>query len=67
MREQNIKLTVVLLARRRILDDPSLDMQVSVVRRQSGLGPRAALFVLSPVSPVELDEFVHTLSPSLAN
>jgi trafficking protein particle complex subunit 11 len=40
------------------LDDPTLDARLSYIRRQSGLDSRAALFVLSPVSPAELNEFV---------
>ncbi|KAG8221229.1 glutathione transferase omega-1 [Butyriboletus roseoflavus] len=63
--ERNIKLTVVLLASRRMLDDPSLDGRLSYIRRQSGLDSRAALFVLSPVSPAELDEFVRSLQDAL--
>lgn len=73
--ERGIKLTVVLLASRRMLgmsllcfsfvtasrpsDDPSLDGRLSYIRKQSGLDSRAALFVLSPVSQAELDEFVQ--------
>jgi len=40
-------------------DDPSLDARLTFIRRQSGLDSRAALFVLSPVSPSELTEFVR--------
>jgi len=39
-------------------DDPSLDGRLSYIRKQSGLDSRAALFVLSPVSATELNEFV---------
>ena len=73
--ERGIKLTVVLMASRKMLgriiptphqqgdltenlDDPTLDARLSYIRRQSGLDSRAALFVLSPVSPGELNEFV---------
>jgi hypothetical protein len=73
--ERGIKLTVVLMASRRMLgkvliiyratlitaqsvDDPTLDARLTYIRRQSGLDSRAALFVLSPVSPAELTEFV---------
>ncbi|KAH0829099.1 Gryzun, putative trafficking through golgi-domain-containing protein [Lanmaoa asiatica] len=69
--ERGIKLTVVLLASRenarlsRPSDDPSLDGRLSYIRRQSGLDSRAALFVLSPVSPAELDEFVRSLQDAL--
>ncbi|KAN0081393.1 Foie gras liver health family 1 domain containing protein [Tylopilus felleus] len=52
--ERSMKLTVVLLASRRMLDDPSLDGRLS-----------SALFVLSPVSPAELDEFVRSLQDAL--
>ncbi|KAH7329744.1 Foie gras liver health family 1-domain-containing protein [Rhizoctonia solani] len=63
--ERGIKLTVVLLASRRALDDPALDSRLSFIRRQGGLDSRAALFVLSPVSSSELNEFVGTLQDAL--
>ncbi|KDR75635.1 hypothetical protein GALMADRAFT_268205 [Galerina marginata CBS 339.88] len=63
--ERGIKLTVVLMASRRMLDDPSLDARLTFIRRQSGLDSRAALFVLSPVSPSELNEFVRSLQQAL--
>ena len=56
--ERGMKLTVVLLASRRMLDDPTLDGRLTFIRRTSGLDARAALFVLSPVSPAELGDFV---------
>ena len=56
--ERGMKLTVVLLASRRMLDDPGLDARLTFIRRSSGLDSRAALFVLSPVSPAELADFV---------
>ncbi|KAH7928708.1 hypothetical protein BV22DRAFT_1004322 [Leucogyrophana mollusca] len=63
--ERGIKLTVVLLASRRMLDDPSLDGRLTFIRRQSGLDSRAALFVLSPVSSSELNDFVRSLQDAL--
>ncbi|KAG9086628.1 hypothetical protein FRC06_003000 [Ceratobasidium sp. 370] len=63
--ERGIKLTVVLLASRRALDDPSLDARLSFIRRQGGLDSRAALFVLSPISSSELNEFVKSLQDAL--
>ncbi|KIJ65975.1 hypothetical protein HYDPIDRAFT_110092 [Hydnomerulius pinastri MD-312] len=63
--ERGIKLTVVLMASRRMLDDPSLDSRLTYIRRQSGLDSRAALFVLSPVSPAELTDFVRSLQDAL--
>ncbi|KAJ7716532.1 Gryzun, putative trafficking through golgi-domain-containing protein [Mycena metata] len=63
--ERNIKLTVVLMATRRMLDDPSLDGRLTYIRRQSGLDSRAALFVLSPVSQQELGDFVKSLQQAL--
>ncbi|KAF7321602.1 hypothetical protein MKEN_00681300 [Mycena kentingensis (nom. inval.)] len=63
--ERNIKLTVVLMASRRLLDDPTLDGRLTYIRRQSGLDSRAALFVLSPVSQTELGEFVKSLQQAL--
>ena len=56
--ERGIKLTVVLMASRKMLDEPSLDGRLTYIRRSSGLDSRAALFVLSPVSPAELSDFV---------
>ncbi|KAJ6491785.1 Gryzun, putative trafficking through golgi-domain-containing protein [Mycena vitilis] len=63
--ERSIKLTVVLMASRRMLDDPSLDSRLTYIRRQSGLDSRAALFVLSPVSQAELGDFVKSLQQAL--
>ncbi|KAL0072574.1 hypothetical protein AAF712_000337 [Marasmius tenuissimus] len=63
--ERGMKLTVVLLASRKILDDPSLDTRLTFIRRQSGLDSRAALFVLSPVSQAELGEFIVSLQQAL--
>ncbi|TRM69045.1 Gryzun, putative trafficking through golgi-domain-containing protein [Schizophyllum amplum] len=63
--ERGIKLTVVLLASRRMLDDPTLDSRLTYIRRTSGLDSRAALFVLSPVSPGELQDFVKSLQQAL--
>ncbi|KIK67572.1 hypothetical protein GYMLUDRAFT_69742 [Collybiopsis luxurians FD-317 M1] len=65
--ERGIKLTVVLLASRRMLDDPSLnlDARLTFIRRQSGLDSRAALFVLSPIPREELSEFVKSLQAAL--
>lgn len=40
-------------------DDPSLDTRLSFIRRQSSLDARAALFVLSPLSTAELNEFIE--------
>ncbi|KAF5317621.1 hypothetical protein D9758_018225 [Tetrapyrgos nigripes] len=63
--ERGIKLTVVLMASRKVLDDPSLDTRLTYIRRQSGLDSRAALFVLSPVSQSELGDFVQSLQQAL--
>ncbi|KAJ7496837.1 Gryzun, putative trafficking through golgi-domain-containing protein [Mycena latifolia] len=63
--ERSIKLTVVLMASRRMLDDPTLDNRLTYIRRQSGLDSRAALFVLSPVSQAELGDFVKSLQQAL--
>ncbi len=46
-------------------DDPSLDARLTYIRRQSGLDPRAALFVLSPVSQAEIGDFVRSLQEAL--
>ena len=43
-------------------DDPALDARLTYIRRQSGLDPRAALFVLSPVTQSEIGDFVRRYS-----
>ncbi|TCD61939.1 hypothetical protein EIP91_007679 [Steccherinum ochraceum] len=63
--ERSIKLTAVLMASRRMLDDPALDARLTFIRRQSGLDPRAALFVLSPVTQSEIGDFVRSLQEAL--
>ncbi|KAI0343684.1 hypothetical protein BDW22DRAFT_1328221 [Trametopsis cervina] len=63
--ERAIKLTVVLMASRKLLDDSTLDARLTYIRRQSGLDPRAALFVLSPVSQTEIGDFVRSLQEAL--
>ncbi|CAL1711378.1 unnamed protein product [Somion occarium] len=63
--ERSIKLTVVLMASRKMLDDPALDARLTFIRRQSGLDPRAALFVLSPVTSAEIGDFVRSLQEAL--
>ncbi|KAH9944784.1 Gryzun, putative trafficking through golgi-domain-containing protein [Amylocystis lapponica] len=63
--ERGVKLTVVLMASRRMLDDPALDARLTYIRRQSGLDPRAALFVLSPVTQAEIGDFVRSLQEAL--
>ncbi|KAH8087832.1 Gryzun, putative trafficking through golgi-domain-containing protein [Cristinia sonorae] len=63
--ERSIKLTAVLMASRRMLDDPALDARLTFIRRQSGLDPRAALFVLSPVTQAEIGDFVRSLQEAL--
>lgn len=47
------------------IEDPSLDSRLSLIRRQSGLDSRAALFVLSPLSSAELQEFIQSLQDAL--
>ncbi|KAF9078111.1 Gryzun, putative trafficking through golgi-domain-containing protein [Rhodocollybia butyracea] len=65
--DRGIKLTVVLMASRHLLDDASLglDARLTFIRRQSGLDSRAALFVLSPIGKEELGEFVKSLQGAL--
>ncbi|SOV03457.1 uncharacterized protein UDID_06680 [Ustilago sp. UG-2017a] len=63
--ERGIKLTVVLLTEREMLDDPQLEARLSFIRRSSGLDSRASLFVLTPVSRAELGEFVASLHSAL--
>ncbi|SGY32475.1 BQ5605_C002g01369 [Microbotryum silenes-dioicae] len=63
--ERGIKLAVVLLCSRRLLDDPALDQRLSLIRRQSGLDSRASLFVISPVPQAEVTNFVQSLREEL--
>lgn len=63
--ERGIKLAVVLLCSRELLDDPSLDIRLSLIRRQSGLDTRASLFVISPVLQSEVNNFVQSLRAEL--
>ncbi|KAF8308283.1 hypothetical protein DL93DRAFT_2220330 [Clavulina sp. PMI_390] len=63
--ERGMKLTVVLMASRRMLDDPNLDTRLSFIRRQSGLDARASLYVLSPLSAAELNDFIESLQEAL--
>lgn len=63
--ERGIKLAVVLLCSRELLDDPGLDVRLSLIRRQSGLDSRASLFVISPVPQSEVNNFVASIRSEL--
>jgi hypothetical protein len=63
--ERGIKLTVVLLASRDLLDSPALDGRLSHLRRSATLDARSSLFVLTPVSAEELAEFSASLQEVL--
>ncbi|GAA5914419.1 hypothetical protein JCM6882_008227 [Rhodosporidiobolus microsporus] len=63
--ERGIKLAVVLLCSRALLDDPALDFRLSLIRRQSGLDSRASLFVISPVPQSEVNNFVQSIRAEL--
>lgn len=63
--ERGIKLAVILLCDRTLLDDPALDARLSLIRRQSGLDSRASLFVISPVPTSEVINFVDSLRAEL--
>ncbi|GAK66435.1 glutathione transferase omega-1 [Moesziomyces antarcticus] len=63
--ERGIKLTIVLLTHKHMLDDAQLEARLSFIRRSSGLDSRASLFVLTPVSRPELGEFVSSLHGAL--
>ncbi|KAK4690426.1 hypothetical protein P7C70_g9582, partial [Phenoliferia sp. Uapishka_3] len=63
--ERGIKLAVILLTPRHSLEDPSLDSRLSLIRRQSGLDSRASLFVISPVPPSEVVNFVVSFKGEL--
>ena len=70
--ESNVTATILLIACRIHTtwtvsdvrtDDPSLDARLTYKRRQSDVDPRAALFVLSPVSQAEIGDFVRRYVP----
>jgi hypothetical protein len=63
--ERGIKLAVILLCSRQLLDDPTLDARLSFIRRQSGLASRSSLFVISPVPQSEVVNFVSSLKGEL--
>lgn len=79
--ERGIKLTVVLMAsastlgnlisgRPHIADYPwsdssALDPRLSYIRRSSSLSSKASLFVLTPVPPEQLPDFVQSLQDAL--
>ena len=63
--ERGIKLAVLLLCSRPLLDSPTLDARLSQIRRQSTLDSRASLFVISPVEKAEVENFVASLRKEL--
>ncbi|WAQ81565.1 hypothetical protein PtA15_1A907 [Puccinia triticina] len=63
--ERGIKLAVIILTSRYMLDNPQLDTRLSYIRKKSTLDTRASLFVLSPVPAHDLVNFVHTLKAEL--
>lgn len=63
--ERGIKLAVVLMCSRGLLDSNHLDGRLSLIRRQSGLDSRASLFVISPVPIEEVYNFVLSLRTEL--
>ncbi|KAH9473102.1 hypothetical protein Pst134EA_000182 [Puccinia striiformis f. sp. tritici] len=63
--ERGIKLAVIILTSRYMLDNPQLDTRLSYIRKKSSLDTRASLFVLSPVPAHDVVNFVHTLKAEL--
>lgn len=63
--ERGVKLTVVLLTTRTMLESTNLEGRLSFIRRSSQLDSKASLFVLTPVSKNELGEFVTSLQRAL--
>lgn len=63
--ERGIKLVVVLLCGRELVEDPSLDSRLGLIRRQSGLDSRSSLFVVSPTNQAEINFFVSNLKKEL--
>lgn len=65
LNERGIKMTVVLLTTREMLEAAALECRLSYIRRSSQLDSRASLFVLTPVSKAEVGEFVTSLQSAL--
>lgn len=63
--ERGMKLAVIIMTSRRMLDDPSLDPRLGALRRASGLDSRSSLFVLSPLGLPEVTQFVGSLKSEL--
>lgn len=63
--ERGIKLAVIILTSRYMLDHPQLDTRLSYIRKKSSLDTRASLFVLSPVPAHDIENFTHTLKAEL--
>ncbi|CAO1630044.1 unnamed protein product [Sympodiomycopsis kandeliae] len=63
--ERGIKMTVVLLTERDMLESQQLEARLSFIRRSSGLDSKASLFVLTPISRPELGDFVTSLQAAL--
>lgn len=63
--ERGIKLAVILVCSRALLDDPLLDSRLSLIRRQAGLDSRASLFVISPVPQTEVNNFAASFKGEL--
>lgn len=63
--ERGIKLAVIILTSRYMLDHPQLDTRLSYIRKKSSLDTRASLFVLSPVPAHDIENFIHTLKAEL--
>lgn len=63
--ERGIKLAVILICSRNLLDSTTLDARLSLIRRQSGLDSRSSLFVISPVTHEEVGNFVDSLKGEL--
>ncbi|KAA1114414.1 hypothetical protein PGT21_007995 [Puccinia graminis f. sp. tritici] len=63
--ERGIKLAVIILTSRYMLDNPQLDTRLSYIRKKSSLDTRASLFVLSPVPAHDVVNFIYTLKAEL--
>ncbi|CEH15433.1 FOIE GRAS [Ceraceosorus bombacis] len=65
MSERGIKLTVVLLTEREMLESSTLEPRLSHIRRSSSLDSKASLFVLTPVGRSDLSAFLTSLHNAL--
>ncbi|ORY05966.1 hypothetical protein K493DRAFT_203903 [Basidiobolus meristosporus CBS 931.73] len=63
--EAGTKFAMVLMLRVHDAENPTIEDRISSIRRASGLDQRNSFFVLPPLGPPELQEFISNLQRSL--